>query len=87
MNSLYQQLNPAKTQVPNNLMNIKKLMNTVKGVQNPQQILANMAQNNPQMRNVMSLVQNSGLSPKDLFYKMAKEQGVNPEEILRALQQ
>lgn len=87
MNSLYQQLNPTKTQLPNNIANIKQAMNLFRGAQNPQQILANFAQNNPQMRNVLNLVQNSNMTPKDLFYKMAQEKGVNPEEILKALQQ
>lgn len=87
MNSLYQQLNPVKTQLPSNISNIKKMMNMFKGVQNPQQMMATMVQNNPQMKGVLSLVQNSNMSPKDLFYKMAKEKGVNPEDILNALKQ
>ena len=84
--SLYQQLNPTKTQLPNNLSNIKQMMNTLKGVSNPQQMMATLAKNNPQMKDVMTLVQNSGMPPKDLFYKMAQEKGVNPDEILKALQ-
>ena len=84
--SLYQQLNPTKTQLPNNLSNIKQMMNTLKGVSNPQQRMATLAKNNPQMKDVMTLVQNSGMPPKDLFYKMAQEKGVNPDEILKALQ-
>lgn len=87
MNNLYQELNPIKTQLPSNIANIKKMMGTLKGIQNPQQMMATMAQNNPQMKDVLSLVSNSNMSPKDLFYKMAKEKGVNPDEIIKALQQ
>ena len=87
MNSLFQELNQTRIQSPNNLSNIKNLMNTVKGIQNPQQMMATLAQSNPQLRNVLSLVQNSNMSPKDLFYKMAREKGVNPDDILKALQQ
>ena len=87
MNSLYQELNPAKTQLPNNISNIKNMMNTLKSVRNPQQMMATLMQNNPQMKDVLSLVQNSNMSPKDLFYRMAQEKGVNPDDILRALQQ
>ena len=86
MNQLYQQLNPARTQLPNNLSNIKQMMNMIRGVQNPSQFLTNLAQQNPQMKNVLSLVQNSSMSPKDLFYKLAQQKGVDPNEILKALQ-
>ena len=67
MNQLFQQLNPTRIQLPNNIANIKQMMNS------------------PQMKDVMNLVRNSNMSPKDLFYKMAKEKGVDPEEILRQL--
>ena len=87
MNSLYQQLNPTKTQLPSNLANVKRMMNAFKGISNPQQMMATMMNQNPQMKDVMSLVQNSNMSPKDLFYKMAQEKGVNPDEIIKALQQ
>ncbi len=67
MNQLFQQLNPARTQLPSNIANIKQMMNS------------------PQFKDVMNLVRNSNMSPKDLFYKMAKEKGVDPEEILSQL--
>ena len=85
MTSLYQQLNPARTPLPNNIGNIKQMMNMLKGVKNPNQLITSMMQQNPQMKQVMNLVNNSNMSPKDLFYKMAKEQGVDPEEILKQL--
>ena len=53
--------------------------------QNPQLMLQNIINQNPQMRNVMQLVNNSGKSPKDLFYAMAQQQGVDPELILKEL--
>ena len=86
MNKLYQQLNPARLQSPNNLASIKQMMQTLKGVSNPQQMMSNLMQNNPQVKNAVSLIQNSNMSPKDLFYKLAQEKGVNPDEILKALQ-
>ena len=87
MNSLYQQLNPTRAQLPSNLANIKKMMNMFKGVQNPQQMMSTLMNQNPQMKDVMTLVQNSNMPPKDLFYKLAQEKGVNPDEIIQALQQ
>ena len=87
MNSLYQQLNPTRAPLPSNLSNIKQMMNMFKSAQNPQQMMATLTQNNPQMKDVMTLIQNSNMTPKDLFYKMAQQKGVNPDEVIKALQQ
>ena len=85
MNKLYQQLQPQEGASLNNLNRIKQMMQMFKNSNNPQQLLTNMVSQNPQMKNVMQLVNNSGKNPKDLFYAMAKQRGVNPEDILRQL--
>ena len=86
MNNLYQQLMGNQgLSLPNNINQIKQMMNLFKGANNPQQLLMNLAKQNPQIQNVMNLVQNSGKSPKDLFYQMAQQKGVNPDDILNAL--
>lgn len=41
--------------------------------------------NNPKFKQVVELVKNSKLPPKELFYKLAKEKGVDPETILKQL--
>lgn len=69
----------------NNLSQIKNLMNMAKSAQNPQAFLQSIAQNNPQMKQVMSIVEQSGGDPKDAFYKMAEEKGVDPEQVLSML--
>lgn len=84
MNSLYQQLQGASS-MPN-LNNLKQMMGLFKGANNPQQLLANLVNQNPQMRQVIQLVNSSGKSPKDLFYQLAKQRGVDPNEILKQLQ-
>ena len=84
MNSLYQQLNQQGNL--SSLNNIKNLMKTLQGASNPSQMIMNMASSNPQLKDVLTLVQNSNMSPKDLFYKLAKERGVNPDDILSQLQ-
>ena len=87
MNKLYQEING--NQITRNLSSsvktIKQLANAVQMAQNPQLMLQNIINQNPQMRNVMQLVNNSGKSPKDLFYAMAQQQGVDPELILKEL--
>lgn len=62
------------------------MMSTIKAAQNPQAMLQGMIAQNPQMKQVMDYVQQSGGDPKTAFYKMAKEKGVDPNEILSALQ-
>ena len=52
---------------------------------NPQAMLQNMMSSNPQMKQVMDLVNQSGGDPREAFYNLAKQKGVNPEEILNLL--
>lgn len=77
MNSLYQQLNPTN--------NVGNIFRTLKNSNNPMQLLQNMTRNNPQMQSVMNMIQASGKSPKDLFYEVAKQKGVDPNQILNML--
>ena len=44
-----------------------------------------LIQNNPQMKQVMDYVNANGGNPKDAFYKLAEEKGVNPDDILGML--
>ena len=56
---------------------IKQLMNMAKSMQNPMEI--------PQIKQVMDFVNNTGGDPQKVFYALAKQRGVNPEDILRQL--
>lgn len=49
-------------------------------------ILLQILRNNPQFNAVITEIQKSGKSPKDLFYEKAKEKGVNPDDVLKTLQ-
>lgn len=75
MNQLFQQLNNNT----NPLVNIFKM---IKGARNPQQMLNNVIQNNPDAKQAMDMLRNSGKSPKDFFYDAAKQKGVDPNSIL-----
>ena len=77
-NSLYNQLN--KNQLSQNNM-----INMLKNVKNPQQLIMNMANSNPQVASVLKEVQANGGNAKDLFYRKAKEMGVDPNSILNNL--
>lgn len=71
--------------VNSNLSQIKQMMNMVRSAGNPQAMLQSMVQNNPQMKQVMDIVSQSGGDPKTAFYKMAEEKGVDPEQVLSML--
>ena len=79
MNSLYQQLNQSQN---NNIGNTFRML---KNSNNPMQLLQNMARSNPQVQSVMNMIQTSGKSPKDLFYEIARQRGVDPNQILNML--
>ena len=76
MNSLYQQLNQSKT---------SNLITMLKESHNPQQLLYNLMSSNPQVSAVMKEVQANGGDAKGLFYRKAKEMGVEPNSILNKL--
>lgn len=59
----------------------------VRTSQNPELMLQQMINNNPQMQQIMKYIQQNGGNAKDAFYNMAKEKGINPDEILAVLQQ
>ena len=82
MNSLYQQMN-TKALLSNN--NVKQMANMMKASRNPQAMLNQLAQNNPQAKELVNLLNSSNKSPKELFYQMAQEKGVDPNEILGML--
>ena len=77
-NSLYNQLN--KNQLSQNNM-----INMLKNIKNPQQLIMNMANSNPQVASVLKEVQANGGNAKELFYRKAKEMGIDPNSILNNL--
>lgn len=62
---------------------IKQIMNMLNGVQNPQAILQQVAQQNPQLAQVMQMC--NGRNPQEVFYQLCQQRGVNPDDILNAL--
>ena len=84
-NPMLQMLKSNQVGVPNNLAQIKNMMNMVKSAGNPQAMLQSLTQSNPQIQQVMSIVNQSGGDPKAAFYKLAQEKGVDPEQVLSML--
>ena len=64
---------------------IKQMMNMVKAAKNPQAALNMLAMNNPQMKQVMDIVEQHGGDSMAAFRATAEQMGVNPDEILGML--
>ena len=76
-------MNPLLTGIMNPQM--KQLMQTIKTSQNPQMALQQLMQSNPAMKQAIDYVNANGGNPKDAFYKLAKEKGIDPDSILNSL--
>ena len=83
MNSLYNQLNQTNQPAQNNA--IQKIIQMAKSGNNPQQLLNSLAGQNPQLNQVMQLVNSGKMTPKQIFMNMANQQGVNPNDIISML--
>ena len=87
MTKLYQQLNQSQLSRNNNSNGgLQQMINMVSRSNNPMQLMQTMAQSNPQLQSILNLIQTSQKSPKDLFFEMAQQKGVNPQQILQMLQ-
>lgn len=71
---------------PNILSQAKQMIGMLQGCGDPQKALNMLVQNNPQMAALMSMINGSGMSAKDLFMQMAKQHGIDPNTIIKALQ-
>ena len=60
-------------------------MQMLSGNNNSQAMLQMLAAQNPQLRQVLDYVQQSGGDPKEAFYKLAQEKGVDPNQIINML--
>ena len=79
--------NPMGNINPQIVQSVKRMMNMLKGVQNPQQALTMATKQNPQLAAVMNMISGSGMSPQQLFYQIAQQNGVDPQSIINMLNQ
>ena len=52
---------------------------------NPKEFLNNLISNNPNLKNVMNMLNTSGMSPKQFFYQYAQNNGIDPDQFLNSL--
>ena len=84
MNSLYQEMmgNQAQNPQNDNVQSLRQMANAVRNSRNPQMMLMQLAQSNPQMKQAIEYIGQNGGNAKEAFYAMAKQKGVNPDTIL-----
>ena len=79
MTNLFNQLNPLSQRLPSNAMNMIKAF---KGIKNPQQMVNQMLEQNPQVK---SLIQAANGNPEQAFRNMAKQMNIDPDEFINML--
>lgn len=84
MSNLYNQINP-QNQTSQQLQNnpaIQQIVNMAKSGTNPIQMIQMLAGQNPQVQNIMNILNNGKISPKQLFMNMANQKGINPNDVI-----
>jgi hypothetical protein len=81
-NPILQTLNQGTPQ--NNQDVLTGMVNAYLNASNPQRMLNSIIQQNPQMQQVVNLVNQSGGNAQNLFYALARQMGVDPEAFLRS---
>ena len=61
---------------------IKQMISFVKMSKDPQAAMQQLMQSNPQMQQVMQMIQMSGKDPMSLFQAVAQQRGIDPQEIM-----
>ena len=84
MNSLYQEMmgSQAQNAQSGNMQSLRQMANAVRNSRNPQMMLMELAQSNPQMKQAIEYIGQNGGNAKEAFYALAKQKGVNPDTIL-----
>lgn len=84
MNTLYQEMmgNQAQNPQNDNVQSLRQMANAVRNSRNPQMMLMQLAQSNPQMKQAIEYIGQNGGDAKEAFYALAKQKGVNPDTIL-----
>ena len=66
-------------------MQMKKSLQMMKSMSNPKAMVDQMLKNNPQASEIKKLIEANGGDAEKAFRAKAKEMGVDPEEVIKAL--
>ena len=64
---------------------IRQMIGMIKSAGNPQAMMNQLMQNNPQMQQAMEIVRQYGGDANKAFYALAQQKGIDPQEILDLL--
>lgn len=64
-------------------MNAFQMLGMANSMRNPNTFMTNMLKSNPQYTQAVNYINQNGGDPKQAFYKLAQEKGVDPEEFLK----
>ena len=64
---------------------VKQMISMIKSAGNPQLMLNQIMQTNPQLGQVMDIIKQYGGDANKAFYALAEQNGIDPQEILNLL--
>lgn len=85
MNKLYQQFNQLSKRQLQQSNSIGDLYKQLQGAGDKNSFMMNLMKRNPQLKQVIDLVQQNGGNAEQVFYRLAQEKGINPASILNSL--
>ena len=71
-------------------MNPMQLINAFRNAKNPQALLQQVMNSNPQIQQIMTQLQNSGggsMSPEQMARQLAKQNGISDEQLMQMYNQ
>lgn len=71
---------------PQVIQQIKSMMSQIRMARDPQYALSQMLVSNPRLKSALELIKNAGDS-KTAFLNYAKQLGVDPQQVINALQE
>lgn len=82
-NPMLQNLN--QTNIMNQFAPIKNMVQQMRSVQNPQTFLLNMLNQNPNMQQAINYVNQNGGDIKTAYEKLMRENGLDPDAIMKSI--
>lgn len=68
-----------------NLTNIKKSVDALRSLGDPDKALEQLMQNSPQMKQAMDYVNQNGGNPKEVCFKIMRDNGLDPSTLENAI--
>lgn len=85
-NPMMQQLNQGKMKyLLENLTGIKKNIEMLQSLGDPQKALEQLMQKSPQMKEALDYVNSHGGDPKEVCYQLMRDNGLDPQALESAL--